>query len=105
MLLRIWGVIGSSMQYLGYVIDILFGLADSGFNTQIYAVLAGYQALFSAKTGDMFAVFKLFQAGSSAVMFIMAINLNMEIRIYLMNGILWVSMIVYLMGIKYCRLH
>jgi MFS family permease len=56
----------SDATYLSYVIAILLGIADSGFNTQIYATLGN---IFTDRVEAAFGAFKFFQAGSTAVLF------------------------------------
>lgn len=52
--------------YIEYIIAVLLGIADSGFNTQLYAILG---AVFSDRAEAAIGAFKFFQAGSTAVLF------------------------------------
>eukprot|EP00026_Physarum_polycephalum_P007093 Phypoly_transcript_07147.p1 GENE.Phypoly_transcript_07147~~Phypoly_transcript_07147.p1 ORF type:complete len:410 (+),score=45.47 Phypoly_transcript_07147:79-1308(+) len=58
----------SDARYISYIIAILLGIADSGFNTQIYATL-GF--VFPDRVEAAIGAFKFFQAGSSAVLFLL----------------------------------
>lgn len=55
-------------EYLSYVIAVLLGIADSGFNTQIYATLG---VVFPDRVEAAVGAYKFFQAGSTAVLFLL----------------------------------
>jgi len=61
-----WSV-DQSQQYVFFLVGIVFGIADGVFNTQIYALLGSW---FEGQAEMAFADFKLFQAGSTAIAFL-----------------------------------
>jgi len=78
--------------YLSYVIAILLGIADSGFNTQIYATLG---AVFPDRVEAAIGAFKFFQAGSTAVLFFVGPYVNELFYFAVTNGFLWTGTIMF----------
>jgi len=76
----------SSEAYLSYLIAILFGIADSGFNTQIYATLG---TVFPDRVEAAIGAFKCFQAGSTAIMFFIGPYINHVVWFVVANTTLW----------------
>jgi len=73
-------------RYLSYVIAILFGIADSGFNTQIYATLG---AVFPDRVEAAIGAFKFFQAGSTAVLFFVGPYVSQTFYFVVVLSTLW----------------
>lgn len=85
-------------QYLSYVIAILLGIADSGFNTQLYAILG---AVFPDRVEAAIGAFKFFQAGSTAVLFFVgpyftSDSLSQIFYYGVTNGFLWTGTLTFL---------
>jgi len=78
--------------YLSYVIAILLGIADSGFNTQIYATLG---TVFSDRVEAAIGAFKFFQAGSSALMFFVGPYVSHTFWFVVANSTLWSGTLTY----------
>jgi MFS family permease len=59
--------------YVFFLVGIVFGVADAVFNTQIYALVGSW---FEGRVEHAFAIFKFFQAGSTAVAFLLSNKLG-----------------------------
>lgn len=79
------GVIDNA-RYLSYIIAVLLGIADSGFNTQIYATLG---VVFPDRVEAAIGAFKFFQAGSTAVLFFLGPHVNQLFYIIVVLVSLW----------------
>lgn len=55
-------------SYVFFLVGVVLGVSDGVFNTQIYVILGTW---FEGRTEEAFANFKLFQAGSTAVAFLL----------------------------------
>eukprot|EP01111_Echinosteliopsis_oligospora_P010349 TRINITY_DN3202_c0_g1_i1.p1 TRINITY_DN3202_c0_g1~~TRINITY_DN3202_c0_g1_i1.p1 ORF type:complete len:425 (+),score=92.60 TRINITY_DN3202_c0_g1_i1:7-1281(+) len=88
-------------ETIEYAIAVLLGIADSGFNTQIYAILG---TLYPTKPDAAFAVYKFFQAGSSAILFFVGTKFSLTICIYTVNATLWAGMLTYLVLFKITKI-
>jgi len=78
--------------YIPYIVAIFLGIADSGFNTQLYATLG---ELYASNAEAAFAALKFFQAGSTAVMFYVSPHVTMTFVFCLCNSTLWVGVCTY----------
>jgi len=78
--------------YLSYIIAILLGIADSGFNTQLYAMLG---AVFPDRAEAAIGAFKFFQAGSTAVLFFVGPYVSELFYFAVTNGFLWTGTLAF----------
>jgi MFS family permease len=72
--------------YLSYVISVLLGIADSGFNTQIYATLGH---VFPDRVEAAIGAYKFFQAGSTAVLFLLGPYVSQLFYFIVVLATLW----------------
>jgi len=76
----------ADVEYLSYVIAILFGIADAGFNTQIYATL-GF--VFPDKVEAAVGAYKFFQAGSTGILFFLGTTVSHTFYFIVVLVTLW----------------
>eukprot|EP00026_Physarum_polycephalum_P007730 Phypoly_transcript_07795.p1 GENE.Phypoly_transcript_07795~~Phypoly_transcript_07795.p1 ORF type:complete len:431 (+),score=39.49 Phypoly_transcript_07795:56-1348(+) len=80
-------------DWVGYVIAIFLGIADSGFNTQIYSTLGTY---FPERLEASIGAFKFLQSGASAVLFFIGAHVKAySIYFGITNGFLWVGVFLF----------
>jgi MFS family permease len=79
-------------KYLSYVIAILLGIADSGFNTQLYSILG---AIFADRVEPAIGAFKFFQAGSTAVLFFLGPYVSQVFYFATTMSFLWTGTLLF----------
>lgn len=80
--LQQWSV-DQDATYVFFLVAMALGMSDAVFHTQIYSIL---QRWFEGETEPAFANFKLFQAGSTAVAFLLRTSLSFSSKC-IMTGV------------------